>query len=68
MGARGREFVAANEPTVVAKPPLDPIIVENSQGDGRLANPPSAGENDRSKAFDEINYLLDQFVTSEEDP
>ena len=68
MGTRGREFVTTNEPTVVAKPPLDPIIVENGQGDGRLANPARADESDRSKALGEIDYLLDQLVTSKEGP
>jgi len=68
MGARSRKFVATNESTVVAKPPLDPIIVENRQGDGRLANPASADERDRSKVLDEIDYFLDQLVTSKEGP
>jgi len=68
MGARGREFVATNESTVVAKPPLDPIIVESDQGDGCLANPASANESDRSKVLNQSNYLFDQLVASKEGP
>ena len=52
----------------MAKPPLDPIIVENGKGDGRLANPPSADESDWSEVLGEIDYVLDQLVTSEEIP
>jgi len=68
MGARGREFFAMNESTIVTKPPLDPIVVENCQGDGCLANPASADEGDRSKILDEFDYLLDQLAASEEGP
>ena len=42
MGTRGGELVATNESTVVAKVLLDPIMVENGQGDGGLANSASA--------------------------
>ena len=52
----------------MAKPPLDPIIVENGKGDGRLANPASADESDRSEVLGEIDYVLDQLVASKEGP
>jgi len=68
MGARGRELVATNKSTVVAKPPLDPIMVENGQSDGSLANSASTDESDRSKILSEIDYFLDQLVASEEIP
>jgi len=68
MGARGRELVATNKSTVMTKPPLDSIMVENSQGDGRFANPPSTDESDRSKVLGEINYPLDQLIASKEGP
>ena len=42
VGARGRELVAADEPPVVTEPPLDPIIVEDGQDGGCLANSASA--------------------------
>jgi len=42
MGARGRESVATDEPSVVTEPLFDSIIVEEGQGGGRLADPTSA--------------------------
>jgi hypothetical protein len=68
MTARGRELITANEPTVMAKPLLDPIVVENGQGDRRLANSTSTDEGDWSKVLSEIDYLLDQLVASKEGP
>ena len=61
-------MIAANEPTVRAKPLLDPIVVENGQGDGRLADSASTDEGDWNGLLSEINELLDQFVASEECP
>ena len=29
MGERGRELVTTDEPTVVAKPPFDPVVLED---------------------------------------
>ena len=52
----------------MAKPSLDSIMVEDRQGDGRLANSPGADESDRSKVLGEIDYLFDQPVASIEDP
>ena len=46
MGARGRELFAGNEPAVLAKPLLDPIVVEDCQGDGSLPDPPYTNESD----------------------
>jgi len=68
MCTRGREFVARNESTVIAKPLLDTIVVEKGQGNGGLANPASTDEGDRNEVLGEIDYLLDQFVTSKEGP
>jgi len=68
MGARSRELVTTDKSTVVAKPPLDPIMVENGKGDGRLANPPSADESDWSKILGEIDYFLNQLVASKKGP
>ena len=68
MNTRGGELIATDEPTVIAKSLLDTIVVKNSQGDGGLPNPASANESDRNKVLSEIDYLLDQFVTSKEGP
>jgi hypothetical protein len=68
MCMRGGEFVATDESTVVAKPLLDPIVVENGQGDRRLPDSASTNECDWNKVFSEIDYLLDQLVASEEGP
>ena len=66
--ARWRELVTTNESTVMAKPLLDSIVVEDGQGDGRLADSPSTDEGDWSTVLGEIDYLLDQLVASEEGP
>jgi len=68
MRARGREFVAANESTVVTKPLLDPVVVENGQGDRSLADSASTDEGDWGEVLSEIDYLLDQLVASKERP
>jgi len=65
MRARGRELVTPNESTVVTKPLLDPVVLENGQCDRGLANSTSTDESDRSKLLGEIDYLLDQLVASE---
>jgi len=66
MWTRGREFVTANESTVVTEPLLDPVVVENGQGDRGLADSASTNECYWGKVLGEIDYLLDQFVASEE--
>ena len=68
VSTRGRELVATDESTVVAKPLLDPIVVEDGQGDGCLPDPSSTDESDWGKVLGEADYLLDQFVASKEDP
>jgi hypothetical protein len=68
MCTRGGEFVAADESTIVAKPLLDPIVVENGQGDRCLPDSASTNECNWNKVFSEIDYLLDQLVASEQDP
>ena len=61
-------MVATDESTVMAKPLLDAIVVEDGQGDGRLANSASTNQSDWNRPFGEIDYLLDQLVASEEGP
>ena len=68
MGARCRELVAADEPTVVSKSLADAIVVEDSKGDGRLPDPPCTNESGWGESFCEIDDLFDQLVTSETNP
>ena len=66
MSGRGRELIAANESTVMAKSLLDPVVVEDSQGDGGLSDSASTDEGDWDEVLCEIDYLFDQLVASEE--
>jgi hypothetical protein len=59
VGERRWKLVAANESTVVAKPFLDPIVMEDLQRDRRFANPSSTYERDRFEVFGEIDDCLD---------
>ena len=68
MDTRCGELVAANEPTVIAKPLPDAIMVEDNQRNGCLSNPARANESDWSEGFREIDDRLDQFVASKTDP
>ena len=61
-------MVATDEPTVMAKPLLDPIVVKNGQGDRRLPDSTSTNEGDWDKVLSETDYPLDQLVASEERP
>ena len=62
MSVGGWELVTTDEPLVVAKPLLDPIVVENGQSDGCFPNPTSANESDWMEIFSEINHLLNQLI------
>ena len=68
MSTRGGELIAADEPAVVSKPLLDPVVVENGQGNGCLPDSSGTDESDRNEVFGEIDDLLDQFVASKEGP
>ena len=68
MRERGRELVTPDKPTICVKPTFDAIVVEDGQGDGRLANPASTNQSNWREMFSEINNLLDQLVASKEDP
>ena len=68
MSARGWEFIAPDEPTVISKPLLDTIVVENGQGDGRLPDPPWTDESNRRQVFRKANNFLDQLVASKAGP
>ena len=68
MDTRSRELIATNEPAVIAKPVLDAIMVEDSEGNGCLPNAPCADESDGFEVFSESDDLFDQFVASKTSP
>ena len=53
---------------MVAKPLLDPIVVEDRQCDRGLANPARTDESDWCELLGQIDNLLDQLVAAEERP
>ena len=65
MNERGWELITSDEPTIVAKPLLDALVVKNSQSDGCLANSAGTSESDWCQVFGETDDPLDQFVASE---
>ena len=66
-GGRG-EFVTTDEPTVLAEPPFNAIVVKDGQNNGDLADSASTNQSDRSKMFCEVDNLPDQLITAKEDP
>ena len=68
MSTRGRELVAADEPTIVAEPFLDVIMVEDREGDRSFSNSWCADESDGLKVLSEFNDLLNQVVASKTSP
>jgi hypothetical protein len=64
MGDRCWELVTSYEPTIPAEPLLDAIVMEDGQCDGRLPDPTSTDQSDRSETFCQVNDLLDQIFTS----
>jgi len=66
VSGRGGELITANESTVMTKPLLDPVVVENGQGNGGLADSTGTNQGDWNKILGEIDCLLDQLVASEE--
>jgi len=45
---------------------LDPVVVEDGQGNRGLADSANTNQSDWSKLFGEIDYLLDQLVASKD--
>ena len=68
MWGRGREFVTANKSAVMTEPLLDPVVMENGQGDRGFADSTNTDERDWGEVLSEVDYLLDQPVASEERP
>ena len=66
MGSR--ELVTADKPTVVSKLCPDLIMVEDSQGNRCLPNPPCTNESNGCEIFGEANNLLNQFIASKTGP
>ena len=64
MSARGGELVATDEPTAVAKPLFDALVVEDSQSNRCLANSTGTNQGDRNEIFCETNDPLDQLAAS----
>ena len=48
----------------MTKPLLDPVVVEDGQGNRGLPDSANTNQSDRGKLFGEIDYLLDQLVAS----
>ena len=66
MVERRWEFVTSDEPTILAESPvLDPIVMEDSQSDGRLSDPASTDQSDWTEIFRQSHDLVDQIVTTE---
>ena len=68
MSVRWGELVTADKSTVVPKPLLDAVVMEDGQSDGRFPDPAWADQGDWSEAFSEDDNPLDQLVASETSP
>ena len=68
MSDGGRELVTSNEPTILAKPLLDAMVMKNGQSDRCLADSANTDESDWSQVFGETNDPLNQLVASETGP
>jgi hypothetical protein len=68
MGTRSRKLIAADNPTVLAEPFFDPLVVEDSERNRRLPDPPCTNESDRFEVFGESDNLLNQFLAPEAVP
>ena len=68
VGPRRLEPVTADEPPVLVEPFLDPIVVEDSQGNGCFANTTCADESNWGEAFRKTDDILDQFVPPKTGP
>jgi len=61
------ELIAPDEPAILAEPLLDAVVMEDLQGNGRLANPANTKESNRNQPLRYIDNLLDQLITSKKD-
>ena len=60
MRARRGKLIAADESAVLAKSFLDPILVEDSESDGRFTDPSCADESNRFEVLSESDDFLNQ--------
>ena len=68
MSGRGGELVTTDEPTVISKPFLDAIVVEDSESNGRFSDSSWADESEWGEALCGTDDLLDQLATPETGP
>ena len=54
-----KDTMTLTERILMNEPLLDLIVVENCQGDGRLADSSGLNESDWDEVLGEINHLLD---------
>ena len=59
MSTRSRELITTDEPTVIAKPFLDAIVVEDRESDRSFPDTPCTDDSDGFQVYDETNDLLD---------
>ena len=59
MNARCRELITTDKPAVIAKPVLDTVVVENSEGDGCFPDAPCTNESEGFEVFSKIDDPLD---------
>ena len=65
MSERGGKLVTAGEPTVVAKPLLNPFVV-GGQGDRRLSDSAGTNQCNRLQVVCRAYDVFDQVVASED--
>jgi hypothetical protein len=59
MRTRGWELVTSDKPTVVTKPVLNAIVVEDLECDRRFPDSTCTDESDRLEVFGDSDDLLD---------
>jgi hypothetical protein len=64
MGTRSREPIATDKSTVFTKVFLDPIIVEDGEGDRGFPDPPCTDEGDRVEVSSITDDIVDELVTA----
>jgi len=68
MSTGSWELIATDESTVIAKPVLDVIVVQDGESDGCFPNAPCAYEGYGFEVVGETKELLDKLVASETGP
>ena len=68
MKDRGRKLIAADESAVTAKSFLDPIVVEDGEGNRRFPDPPCTNQSDGFQFFGDPDDLVDKLPPSETGP